>query len=131
MSLITVRGNGQVGKGRGDAGGSPASGSAGKSDSLLLEEKDDLTGTGKNPLRKRATPTTSNIKMKQANRDERTLIAVALGSDKNLSERDNSLPTHPAGAGAATHHTNNPPNCVLHRNMSVGRDGSEILGVYR
>lgn len=55
---------------------SPVSGSGGRSDSLFLEDKDDFTGTGKNPRRKRATPRTSSIKIKEAKTDERTFIAL-------------------------------------------------------
>lgn len=58
---------------------SPVSGSAGRSDSLLLDEKEDLTGTGKNPRRKRAMPITSNIKIKEAKTDERTFMVLADG----------------------------------------------------
>lgn len=57
-----------------DAVNSPANGSRGRSDSLLLEDNEDLTGTGKKPRRKRATPITSNIKMKEAKTDERSFI---------------------------------------------------------
>lgn len=57
---------------------SPVKGSAGRSDSLLLDEKDDLTGTGKNPLRKRAMPNTSNIRNEEAKTDERILILLIL-----------------------------------------------------
>lgn len=57
---------------------SPVSGSLGRSDSLLLDEKEDLTGTGKNPRRKRAMPITSKIKINEAKTDERTFI-VAVG----------------------------------------------------
>lgn len=55
----------------------PVTGSGGRSDSLLLEETEDLTGTGKNPRRKRATPITSNIKINEAKTDERTFILPA------------------------------------------------------
>jgi len=48
----------------------PVCGSAGKSVSLLLAEKEDLTGTGKNPLRKRATDKISNMRHNKANTDE-------------------------------------------------------------
>lgn len=58
---------------------SPVSGSAGRSDSLLLDGREDLTGTGKNPRRKRATPTTSHIRMNVANTDERTFILPSDG----------------------------------------------------
>lgn len=54
----------------------PVSGSAGRSDSLLLDEKEDLTGTGKNPRRKRAMPITSNIRINDAKTDERTFILL-------------------------------------------------------
>lgn len=54
----------------------PVIGSAGRSDSLLLDEKEDLTGTGKNPRRKRAMPITSNIKINEAKTDERTFILL-------------------------------------------------------
>lgn len=58
---------------------SPVSGSAGRSDSWLLDEKEDLTGTGKNPRRKRAMPITSSIKIKEAKTDERTFILLVDG----------------------------------------------------
>lgn len=57
-------------------GGSPVCGSAGRSDSLLLDDTEDFRGTGKNPRRKSATPTTSHIKMNEANTDERTFILL-------------------------------------------------------
>lgn len=59
----------------------PARGSAGRSDSLLLDEKEDFTGTGKNPLRKRATPMTSNMRINEAKTDERTFILLADGHE--------------------------------------------------
>lgn len=61
----------------GDAVSSPVSGSAGRSDSLLLDEREDLTGTGKNPRRKRAMPITSDINTNEAKTDERTFISPA------------------------------------------------------
>lgn len=57
----------------------PVSGSAGRSDSLFLDEKEDLRGTGKNPRKKRAMPITSNIKMNDAKTDERTFILLVDG----------------------------------------------------
>lgn len=60
----------------------PVSGSAGRSDSLLLDDRDDLTGTGKNPRRKRATPITSSIKINEAKTDERTFILLVNGHFK-------------------------------------------------
>lgn len=58
----------------GDGVSSPVSGSAGRSDSLFLDAREDLTGTGKNPRRKRAIPITSDIKMSVAKTDERTFM---------------------------------------------------------
>lgn len=63
---------------------SPVSGSAGRSDSLFLDEREDLTGTGKNPLRKRAMPITSNVKITQAKTDERTFMVLADGHFKEI-----------------------------------------------
>lgn len=58
------------------------SGSAGRSDSLFLDDREDLTGTGKNPRRKRATPITSHIRMNEAKTDERTFILSVDGHFK-------------------------------------------------
>lgn len=58
----------------GDGSSSPESGSAGRSDSLFLDAREDLIGTGKNPRRKRAIPITSDIKMSVAKTDVRTFI---------------------------------------------------------
>lgn len=52
----------------------PVSGSAGRSDTLLLEETEDLTGTGKNPLRNRAMLKTSHMRQSNANTDELNLM---------------------------------------------------------
>lgn len=65
-----------------DAVSLPVSGSAGRSDSLFLAEREDLTGTGKNPRRKRAMPITSDIKMNEAKTDERTFIVLLDGPFK-------------------------------------------------
>lgn len=62
----------------------PVSGSAGASDSLLLEASEDLTGTGKNPLKKRATANTSNIKIIEAKTDERIFILFFGGHFEGL-----------------------------------------------
>lgn len=62
-----------------DAVSSPVSGSAGRSDSLLLDEREDLTGTGKKPRRKRAMPITSDIKINEANTDDRIFILLVDG----------------------------------------------------
>lgn len=70
---------------RAEAGGarsSPVSGSAGRSDSLFLDDREDLTGTGKNPRRKRATPITSHIRMNEAKTDDRTFILPVDGHFK-------------------------------------------------
>lgn len=58
----------------GDGWNSPDSGSAGRSDSIFLDAREDLIGTGKNPRRKRAIPITSDIKMSVAKTDVRTFI---------------------------------------------------------
>lgn len=58
---------------------SPVSGSAGRSDSLLLDDSEDLTGTGKNPRRKSATPTASHMRMNVANKDDRTFMLPSEG----------------------------------------------------
>lgn len=78
-------GGGEQDNAGGEGGGasselsSPVRGSAGRSDSLLLEDREDLTGTGKNPRRKRATPTASHIRMNVANTDERTFMLPSDG----------------------------------------------------
>ena len=51
----------------------PVPGAAGRSNSEFLDEKDDLIGTGKNPLKNKAIPNTSNMRQKDAKTDERTL----------------------------------------------------------
>lgn len=56
----------------------PVKGSAGRSDNLLLDDKDDLTGTGKNPLRNRARPSNSNMRQNDAKTDELTLIMATI-----------------------------------------------------
>lgn len=61
---------------------SPVNGSAGRSDILFLDDREDLTGTGKNPRRKRATPITSHIRMNEAKTDERTFILPVDGHFK-------------------------------------------------
>lgn len=48
----------------------PTKGSAGRSESLFIDEKEDLIGTGKNPLRKRATPRSSMIRQNKAKTDD-------------------------------------------------------------
>lgn len=58
----------------GDGVNSPVSGSAGRSDRLFLDAREDLTGTGKNPRRKRVIPITSDIKISVAKTDERIFI---------------------------------------------------------
>lgn len=68
-------------------GNSPASGSAGRSDSLFLDARELLTGTGKNPRRKRVIPITSDIKISVAKTDERTFIMPEEGSTQ-LAAKD-------------------------------------------
>lgn len=65
---------------------SPVSGSSGRSDSLLLEEREDLTGTGKKPRRKRAMPITSSSRINEAKTDERTFILLVDGTIYGTSE---------------------------------------------
>lgn len=74
-----------------DAESSPVSGSAGRSDSLFLDERDDLTGTGKNPRRKRAMPITSEIRINVAKTDERTFILPADGHLQGRVSWSNNL----------------------------------------
>lgn len=79
-------GNYDSGEG-GDDVNSPVSGSAGRSDSRFLDAREDLTGTGKNPRRKRVIPITSDIKISVAKTDERTFIMQDDGSTQ-LAAKD-------------------------------------------
>lgn len=74
LNILNRRDKSDRRTGGGEAGRSPASGSAGRSDNMFLDDKDDLIGTGKKPRRNRATPSTSKTKMKEANTDERIFM---------------------------------------------------------
>lgn len=64
----------------------PVCGSAGKSVTLLLSEKDDLTGTGKNPRRKRASDTISHMRHNKANTDELSFMMKSNNSHYTNTE---------------------------------------------
>lgn len=80
-------GNCDSGEGGDGVNSVPVSGSAGRSDHLFLDAREDLTGTGKNPRRKRVIPITSDIKISVAKTDERTFIMPDDGSTQ-LAAKD-------------------------------------------
>lgn len=69
----------------------PVSGSEGRSDSWLLDEAEDFTGTGKKPRRKSAMANTWAIITNEANTDVRIFMLFVSLTNGEFKKNESSL----------------------------------------